>query len=187
MGEDVRPVILNIGCGFRKIDEAINVDAFSNCEPDIQWDLNKMPWPWRDNSVDGIYASHIMEHLTDWFAAFVECARILKPGGTLEIRVPDHTSTQDMGYIDHHHILTRYSFHMILRNPQRGANAWAVAQNVIPLVMTQYIKIPKLEYVRWWFPKGLLRFCCDHLVNFCHEQQFTFIKISDRGNENGRI
>jgi SAM-dependent methyltransferase len=98
MGEDDSKVILNIGCGFRKMKGAVNVDAFPNCEPDVLWNLNKTPWPWADESVDMIHAHQVMEHLDDWWAALKECSRILKVGGTLEISVPDHTSTIDMGY-----------------------------------------------------------------------------------------
>lgn len=43
-------------------------------------------------SVDDIYASHVYEHLgyqTDLWRALQEAARVLKPGGTLRIGVPD--------------------------------------------------------------------------------------------------
>lgn len=176
MGEDAEKVILNLGCGFRPIEGAINVDAFENCKPDVLWNLNKTPWPWEDESVDMIYAYQVMEHLDSWWSAFKECARILRAGGTLEIAVPDHTTTQDMGYIDHKHILTRYSFHLILGEMERGANAWARQEERVPLKMTQYIRIVKNEYVKWWTPKWLLRFCTEHMVNFVQEQRFSFIK-----------
>jgi len=46
------------------------------------WDVNKgLPFP--DNSVDGIYASHLLEHLSRSKARFFvgECYRILRQGG----------------------------------------------------------------------------------------------------------
>jgi predicted SAM-dependent methyltransferase len=176
MGNDVKPIVINLGCGFHKEPEMINVDAYDNCKPDVLWDLNVMPWPWGDKSVDGIFASHLMEHLADWFSAFNECSRILKPGGMLQIHVPDHTSTEDMGYIDHHALFTRLSFHMIMAEEKRGANAWAVAQPVVPLKMIQYAKVVRPQFIKWWFPKWLLKFCTEHLVNFALEQRFIFIK-----------
>jgi SAM-dependent methyltransferase len=172
-----KPVLLNLGCGLRKLEGFVNVDGFETCRPDILWNLNDMPWPWPDESVDSIYCNHVMEHLVDWMAAFKECARVLKVGGTLQVNVPDHTSTASVGYIDHLHVLSLYSFHMILGQECRGTNAWAIQQGVIPLVMVQYVRVPYTTFVRWWFPKRLLKFCCDHLVNFCHEQRFSFIKI----------
>jgi SAM-dependent methyltransferase len=176
MGTDVQKTIINLGCGFRKIEGAINVDAFSNCSPDVLWNLNERPWPFGDESVDMIHAHQVMEHLDDWWSAIKECTRILKRGGTLEISVPDHTSTQDMGYIDHKHILTRYSFHLILGEQQRGANAWAKQEEQVPLCMTQYVRIIQGQYVKWWIPKRILKFCADHMVNFVQEQRFSFIK-----------
>jgi len=175
-----KPVMLNIGCGLNTFDGWVNVDGFDNCNPDVLWDLNKTPWPWDNNSVDQIYANHVFEHLRDWLSALKECARILKPGGELQINVPDHTSTTSQGYIDHLHILSPYSFHMTLKQESRGTNAWAREQGVIPLSMTRYMRIPYPQYVHWWLPKRLLLWCCDHMVNFCHEQRFTFIKTPDR-------
>ncbi len=187
MGQDdqktMNPVMLNIGCGLRKFDGYINVDAYPVCEPDVLWDLNKTPWPFEDCSVDHIYANHIFEHLDCWMDAFKECARILKPAGTLQVNVPDHTSTISMGYIDHQHILSLFSFHMLLERQRRGTNAWAITQGVIPLAMTQYVRVPHEKYVRWWMPKRLLLWCCDHMVNFCFEQRFTFVR---KENGNGK-
>jgi SAM-dependent methyltransferase len=53
-------------------------------------DLNKgIPHP--DESVDAIYSSHFLEHLWPEQAEFIvqECHRVLKPGGTLRLVVPD--------------------------------------------------------------------------------------------------
>lgn len=177
MEQNDKKVILNLGCGFRKKEGMINIDAFPNCRPDVVWDLNKTPWPWEDNSVDMVWADHIMEHLDDWWAAFKEVARILKYGGILEMSVPDYSTTLDYGYLDHKHIITKLSFHMVLGQENRGANAWARCQEQIPLLMTQYVRVVHPKYVKWWTPKWLLRFLIDHMVNFVYEQQFSFIKI----------
>ena len=185
MGENVKQVHLNLGCGLNKLEGFINVDGFSTCNPDVIWDLNKTPWPWRNTSVDSIFLNHVMEHLADWMKAFKECARILKYGGTLQINVPDHTSTASMGYIDHLHVFSMFSFHMCNAKEKRGTNAWARTQDVIPLEMTRCLRVPHQGFIRWWIPKRVLLFCCNHLTNFCHEQRFTFIKVNpDR--EEGR-
>lgn len=176
MGQDDRETRLNLGCGFRKLEGYINVDAYENCAPDVLWDLNTYPWPWEDNSVDHILGMQLFEHLDDWWKAFRECARILKRGGILEMYVPDHTSTDALAYRDHHHIIHVHSFHGILEAPQRGANAWAWAQERVPFRMISYIRIPLGKYQKWWIPKWLLKFCLNHMVNFGAEQRFTFQK-----------
>lgn len=47
--------------------------------------------PYKDNSVEVVYASHLLEHLgfKEVQSALVEWKRVLKPGGFLFINVPD--------------------------------------------------------------------------------------------------
>lgn len=47
--------------------------------------------PFNDNSVDLIYSSHFLEHLNyDEAVAFItECKRVMKPGATMRLMVPD--------------------------------------------------------------------------------------------------
>ena len=48
-------------------------------------DLDKIP----DNSLDGIYASHVLEHLLSLKEIFAFYARVVKPGGVVLILVPN--------------------------------------------------------------------------------------------------
>jgi ubiquinone/menaquinone biosynthesis C-methylase UbiE len=172
-----KPVYLNLGCGFNKLPEMVNVDAYEICEPDVVWDLNKFPYPWEDNSVDGIVAFHIFEHLENWWEAFSECARILRPMGTLEIRVPDESSATALTYRDHLRVFSIVSFHGIHR-ASAGTNAWAhTVKETIPFKMISFNQVPFKEY-NWMlsFP-WLLKFCAKHMRNFIHEAVYTFVKI----------
>lgn len=178
MAETDQPLRLNLGCGFRKILGFINVDAFDNCDPDVKWDLQSFPYPWPDNSAESIECSHTMEHLPDWWGAFKECARILRPGGRLRVRVPDCSSDDVFGYRDHLHWINSLSFHGTVGN-NPGPNAWAVEQeNTVPLRMIHYARIarPKYKWMADWAP-WLFRFCAEHMRNFVHEQIFIFEKI----------
>ena len=63
--------------------------------PDVVWDLEKLPWPFEDNSFDEVHAYHVIEHVTGrqgdiepFFAFFTEVVRVLKPGGHLFAAVP---------------------------------------------------------------------------------------------------
>jgi len=169
---------LNLGCGTKKKSGYLNVDNFG--EVDFRWDLNKFPYPWADNTVDKIEMFHVLEHIPNWWQAFTECARILKPGGTLQINVPDESSRTALTYRDHYHVFYINSFHGIQGNTS-GTNTWAKEQQGnVPLVLESYYQVPYPEY--YWmtrFPfKRLLKFCADHLRNFIHEQQFHFRKIN---------
>jgi SAM-dependent methyltransferase len=52
-------------------------------------DLNQMPWPWTTDSIDEVWTSHCLEHLSDPLAAIHEIRRILKPGAPFTIIVPN--------------------------------------------------------------------------------------------------
>jgi predicted SAM-dependent methyltransferase len=82
-------VKLDLGGGYRPGRNGwVNVDV-SN-EADLFWDLRYgIPFP--DESVDRVYSSHLFEHLTygQGQALLDECMRVLKPGGSISIVVPN--------------------------------------------------------------------------------------------------
>ena len=45
---------LNLGCGSKILSDYINVDKFEYYKPNIVHDLEKIPYPFEDNSVDEI-------------------------------------------------------------------------------------------------------------------------------------
>ena len=48
--------------------------------------------PLMDSSIDGIRASHVVEHVTDPIGFFREAWRVLRPGGTLLVITPHFSS-----------------------------------------------------------------------------------------------
>jgi len=161
----------------------VNVDKYENCDPEVIHDLDVFPYPWDDNSVDGILMTHVLEHLDDWWGAFCECARILKLGGKLDIHVPDESSRTALTYRDHKHVFSTLSFHGIRGQTGWGTNAWAETEDeTVPLEMIGWKQVPHGRYM-WmmcWPFKWSLEFCCNHLRNFIWEQAFTFKKVGDR-------
>ncbi len=83
---------LNLGCGDNRIEGFSNIDIFDGDAVDAVVDLNKFPYPWKDNSIEYIYCTNTLEHLRDpelfWFEVF----RILKPKARIEVRVPHYKS-----------------------------------------------------------------------------------------------
>ena len=64
---------------------------FQNVDPNIIcWNLRK-GIPFGDNTFDGLYQSHFLEHLERSAALefMVECRRVLKPSGIVRVVVPD--------------------------------------------------------------------------------------------------
>lgn len=85
---------INLGAGRWKLEGKgwTTVDADSRSTPNIVHDLTVVPYPFKENTADFIYASHIIEHLTYEKAQqlFRESLRILAPGGVLRIVTPDY-------------------------------------------------------------------------------------------------
>ena len=54
---------LNIGCGNKKFNGWINLDSSKEVRPDKVHDLNKYPYPFKDNEIDEVYADNVLEHL----------------------------------------------------------------------------------------------------------------------------
>jgi len=81
---------LEIGCGGSRLPEFETLDIVGGPNMDYVYDAAK-PLPFKDNTFDLIYASHVLEHIP-WYKTeevLREWVRILKPGGQLEVWVPD--------------------------------------------------------------------------------------------------
>ena len=79
-------VMLNLGCGSSPLPGFVNVDIVEGEGIDAA-DLSK-PWPWPDDSVDYVYASHVIEHLPDKIHTMNELWRVLRNGAAALIHVP---------------------------------------------------------------------------------------------------
>ena len=79
---------LNLGCSNQILKGWRNVDCRPLPGVDMVWNLDEMPWPWPDGSVDEIFMAHCLEHLCDPLKALNECRRVLKVGGKLTVKVP---------------------------------------------------------------------------------------------------
>jgi SAM-dependent methyltransferase len=91
-------LILDIGCGRKKIAGAVGIDFASMSDADIVINLNDERLPFDDSSVDFIYSSHTLEHLSldGFFHVMSEAYRVLRPGGQFKIIVPYFTTTLNL-------------------------------------------------------------------------------------------
>jgi SAM-dependent methyltransferase len=79
-------VKLFLGCGREYRDGWVHVDRCPLDHVDVVHDLNVIPWPFDDDSVDQVDAIDVVEHLDDVVRFMNECWRILRPGGILAIQ-----------------------------------------------------------------------------------------------------
>jgi len=81
---------LEIGPGNSRLPGFETLDIIGGRNVDYVYDAAK-PLPFEDDTFDLVYASHVLEHIP-WYKTeevLKEWARILKPGGVLEVWVPD--------------------------------------------------------------------------------------------------
>lgn len=82
-------IFVELGAGDKKGEGGwVTIDISKHC--DIFWDLRKgLPFP--DESIKTMYSSHLFEHLSfkEGQELLDECRRVLIPGGTFSICVPN--------------------------------------------------------------------------------------------------
>lgn len=86
-----KPIMLNLGCGKRPIDGFINIDCAKLDGVDVVADLDNCassPLPFEDNTIDGFYASHLIEHLRNPLPFMEDLYRIAKPNAEALFSLP---------------------------------------------------------------------------------------------------
>ena len=176
--------VLNIGCGFTqfKAPNVVNLDAFDICKPDVVHNLEKMPLPFKENEFDLIIANHILEHVKGWWNVVSECARILKPGGVLEIWVPGDGSDAQRGYRDHVVTINDHSFSGItMANGRNSGNAWFEAGKVKAKWTDRLRLVNVVRHLvpRWYIrlaPRFIQQFMLEHFRNIIAENGYFLVK-----------
>lgn len=92
---------LHLGCGENIKEGYINHDIYKDKGVDITFDLNKLPYPFKDNEFEEIFSEHVLEHLDSVEKTLSEWYRISKSGAIIKIRIPHHASGN--AYIDPTH------------------------------------------------------------------------------------
>jgi SAM-dependent methyltransferase len=102
--------ILNLGCGDDIKKDCVNIDLY-NKKADMQINLDEIPYPFKSNSVDGIIALNILEHLNNPYEILLEWHRICKKGSKIKIVTPHFASGNAWGDIQHKRPFSKTAFY----------------------------------------------------------------------------
>ncbi|MCF6151586.1 MAG: methyltransferase domain-containing protein [Candidatus Kuenenia stuttgartiensis] len=81
-------MFLDIGTRAPNSQNTIKIDNSIRMGVNVLCDLNKFPYPFKDNSFQTVRIWDYLEHLDDIVKVTEEIYRILKAGGTFKIMVP---------------------------------------------------------------------------------------------------
>ncbi len=177
--------VLNIGCGkcVYPAPNVTNLDGWEGPGVNVVWDLSKTPLPFDSNTFDFIIANHVMEHVPHWYECFKEMARILRPGGTIEIWVPPVSSDAAFTYTDHINRIGQASFVGVgTRHARAGSNLAAEAdyQDNGPLKDLKLVRYEERPISTWWTilaNESMTNWLSLHLRNVISEEGYTFKKL----------
>jgi SAM-dependent methyltransferase len=142
------PVILDLGCGARKVLGAFGIDVATLPGVDLVHDLEVIPYPLPENCADTIHLSHVLEHLASPLPVLEEVWRLARPGGRVLIRTPHYSGMYAWVDPTHRRAFSLGSFHYF------GENAYSYYTSARFRVMHVQLKY-FMEEELWPWPHRL--------------------------------
>lgn len=102
--------VLNLGCGRKRVNGAVNLDVTPDTGPDVVHDLNSRPWPFAGDQFAEVLAHDVVEHLVDIIGTLEEIYRICRHGAVVRITVPHYSCSNAFTDPTHRHYFGRFSF-----------------------------------------------------------------------------
>lgn len=155
-------VIVDLGCGTSKVSGAIGIDRLSLPEVDIICNFENS-LPLKSDSVDTLYASHVIEHVSNLIPFMEEIYRVCKPGASVFIVAPYYTSRGAFRDPTHVRFITEDTFQYF--------------QNPTPYRIKTNFKIQKIHYkyrtIFRFFPEFIRSILRKHFWNVAEELSVT--------------
>ncbi|MFH0808028.1 MAG: methyltransferase domain-containing protein [archaeon] len=91
-------------------------------DADIIFDLNELPYPFKDDQFDGVLASHVLEHLhpQKFIEIMKEIHRISKPDSKILIYVPHFSDCISKWHLTHYKLFGIKTLGVICDNEDTG-------------------------------------------------------------------
>jgi ubiquinone/menaquinone biosynthesis C-methylase UbiE len=113
---------LNLGCGRDIRKDYLNVDYFKSGGVNKVVNLNKFPYPFKDNLFEEIIMYDILEHLNDPVKVLEEIYRISKNKAIIKIRVPHFSSANTWGDLTHKRGFSSTFLDYYLKNKKKNSS-----------------------------------------------------------------
>ncbi len=79
---------LHLGCGRKILEGFVNLDMLKLSGVDVVWDLNRKPYPFKNDYFEEVFCSHVLEHVNDLFVVMGELSRICRKGASINVVAP---------------------------------------------------------------------------------------------------
>lgn len=141
--------LINLGSGIYILPGFINLDFYTVPGHEFGADL-RYPLKIDDNCIDGIFSEHTQEHLTyaENDRLLAECYRIMKPGSTIRIIVPDVSIFANNYAAGNKEWFKKWEEIMMINSddPRRAARRIASPMQAISFVTQEFLHVACWDY-----------------------------------------
>jgi predicted SAM-dependent methyltransferase len=151
---------LNLGAGKDIKKNFVNLDSINLPGINVVHDLEIYPWPFKDNTFDEVYASHVLEHVLSLRDAMDEIKRICKPGARIKIRAPHFSCGVSYRDPTHQRLFSYFTFDYFSKKGfynlprfkiiSRRLNFTRQSMTFLNYIMNPIINLSPALYERLW-------------------------------------
>ena len=142
---------LNLGCGNKLLKGYINLDKFNYYKCDVTHDLEKFPYPFKNDSVNEILLSHVLEHIGQQPDTFIniikELYRIYTNNALIIINVPHPRHEDFLSDPTHVRPITVLGLSLFDQKLNRDWQKIGAANSPLGLIHDVNFNIEKYEYL----------------------------------------
>jgi len=117
---------LNLGSGKDIKRGYVNLDSVKLPGVDFVHNLDKYPYPFKNNTFDEVFCSHVLEHLSSITKPMEELNRICKKGAIIKILVPIAPTVWAFADPTHKQFYTYFTFNYF--RPEDNLNYYSKAR-----------------------------------------------------------